>query len=229
MNIGKSIILVATIAATVFAGPKTEQNADAKAAPVSESAVQIQLASNLSQYGIANKDALSMITAAKIVKSLSIKPDTTKKEGEATQATAAPKSTGVTPVLDLNQLLAKAKEYAGGRKDLLALIEEVKNSKSKQVANYEGWAIRDSRVDAKSIDTWPVTFVAGVAANVTISGDGDTDLDLKIYDSNDNLICEALSYIDDESCTWYPRWTGEFKVKVINRGSVYNRYQILFQ
>ena len=76
-------------------------------------------------------------------------------------------------------------------------------------------------------DTWTYTFRANSEARVTVDGDGDTDLDLYIYDENDNLITKDDDTTDYCVCTWTPRWTGKFKIKIVNRGSVYNRYHLM--
>ena len=60
---------------------------------------------------------------------------------------------------------------------------------------------------------------------VFVSGDGDTDLDVYVYDEDGNLVAS-----DDECCeggiAWTPCRIGKFTIKVINRGSVYNCYTI---
>ena len=83
------------------------------------------------------------------------------------------------------------------------------------------------KVLAGYTDTWTYTFRANSQARVTVDGDGDTDLDLYIYDENDNLITKDDDGIDYCVCTWTPRWTGQFKIKIVNRGSVYNRYRLM--
>ena len=83
------------------------------------------------------------------------------------------------------------------------------------------------KVLANHTDTWTYTFRANSQARVTVDGDGDTDLDLYIYDENDNLITKDDDGIDYCVCTWTPRWTGQFKIKIVNRGNVYNRYQLI--
>ena len=47
---------------------------------------------------------------------------------------------------------------------------------------------------------------------------------LDTYDSNGNLIDSDTDYTDNCVCTWTPRWTGNFRIKIVNRGGVYNRY-----
>lgn len=83
------------------------------------------------------------------------------------------------------------------------------------------------KVLAGYTDTWTYTFRANSEARVTVDGDGDTDLDLYIYDENNNLITKDDDNIDYCICTWTPKWTGTFKIKIVNRGSVYNRYHLM--
>lgn len=75
-------------------------------------------------------------------------------------------------------------------------------------------------------DIYEVGFRAGEPAVVVVRGDGDTDLDLYIYDENGNLVASDTDDTDDCMVRWVPRWTGRFVIKVVNRGSVDNRYQI---
>jgi hypothetical protein len=80
------------------------------------------------------------------------------------------------------------------------------------------------RVYARSINTYYIDFYGGEYAEVAIVGDGDTDLDLFVYDENGNLIGSGESYSDVEVVGWTPRWTGTFTVEVHNLGSVYNDF-----
>ena len=61
---------------------------------------------------------------------------------------------------------------------------------------------------------------------VAVVGDGDTDLDLYIYDSNGNLIEKDDDYTDTCYCSWTPKWTGAFTIKIKNRGGVCNYYTL---
>ena len=69
--------------------------------------------------------------------------------------------------------------------------------------------------------------MANELAEVLVSGDGDTDLDLYVYDSNGNLIAKDIDYSDDCYVRWIPAWTGRFIIRIVNRGPVYNRFVIL--
>jgi hypothetical protein len=63
-------------------------------------------------------------------------------------------------------------------------------------------------------------------AQIFISGDGDTDLDLYVYDGN-GLAVKAESYGDDEVVNLTIYNSGYFIVRVTNRGKVYNDYSLV--
>jgi hypothetical protein len=81
-------------------------------------------------------------------------------------------------------------------------------------------------VRARTTDVYHVTFRGGEVAAVAIAGDGDTDLDLFVYDQNGNQICRSVRSRDTEACRWTPAWTGTFRIEVKNLGGVANRYRI---
>jgi len=73
-------------------------------------------------------------------------------------------------------------------------------------------------------DTYTVTLPAGETTRIQVRGDGDTDLDLFVYDENGNLIASDTDYTDNCIVNVTPRWTGVFYIRIVNRGSVYNQY-----
>ena len=79
-------------------------------------------------------------------------------------------------------------------------------------------------VGAFRTDVYTEWFRGGEIATVVVSGDGDTDLDVFVYDEYGTLVAWDTGYTDDCLVVWRPRWTGPFRIKVVNRGSFYNRY-----
>jgi hypothetical protein len=59
-----------------------------------------------------------------------------------------------------------------------------------------------------------------------VKGDGDTRLDLYVYDENGNLITSQVGPGDNCLARWQPKWTGPFTIRVVNRGGIGNRYYI---
>ena len=82
------------------------------------------------------------------------------------------------------------------------------------------------RVAAYRSDVYWVRFRGGEFAAINVSGDATTDLDLYVYDANGNLIEFDEDATDECLVSWTPRWTGSFRVVIVNRGPVYNDYML---
>ena len=83
-----------------------------------------------------------------------------------------------------------------------------------------------TRVNARAADVYTISFRGGESARITVAGDGDTDLDLYVYDEFGNLVASDDDSTDYCVVGWTPRFTGPFTVRVVNRGGVYNQYRI---
>ena len=79
-------------------------------------------------------------------------------------------------------------------------------------------------VKANASDIYNVTLKKGETFYIYVSVDGDTDLDLFVYDENDNMVDSDVEGDDECLCVVTPKWTGKFKIKIKNYGNVYNRY-----
>jgi hypothetical protein len=89
-----------------------------------------------------------------------------------------------------------------------------------------GPADTQTSVDAYSSDRYTITFRGGETAMIVVEGDGDTDLDLYVYDENGHLVDCDTDATDFCVAVWNPRWTGVFHVVIRNLGSVYNVYYL---
>lgn len=105
----------------------------------------------------------------------------------------------------------------------LANSNEANNTNNTEPDSY-----REYRVRANSTQTHRVFLEEG-SAEIAISGDGDTDLDLYIYDKFGNRIASADGNTDDESVNLTIYRTGYFTVKIVNRGDVYNDYSMFVE
>jgi hypothetical protein len=81
-------------------------------------------------------------------------------------------------------------------------------------------------VEARATDIFYVSFYGDELAVVAIAGDGDTDLDLYVYDENGILIASDTDSTDTCVVRFWPKWTGAFRIEVRNLGPVGNRYEI---
>lgn len=200
---------------------QTETKEDAGQSSEGDNA--FQLACNLSRYGYANKNALSLIQAAQIVKENGFERKAMEKPTETSDGgKESGEKSGSKIELDAAKLLADAKALANGDQNLLGVIASVEKSQTRGAVG--GWWYDYGTVSAYSTVQYSINFRAGERAVVAVSGDGDTDLDLYVYDGNGNLIGSDTDYTDDCVVAWYPRWTGTFYIRIKNRGGVYNRY-----
>ena len=81
-------------------------------------------------------------------------------------------------------------------------------------------------VNAYDTDNYDAVFFGGEMAVITVVGDGDTDLDLFVYDDNGNLVISDTGSSDAAGVSFVPSFTRRYSVQVKNLGSVYNVYTI---
>ena len=195
----KILLTLALVAAAqfTFAQEKTD---DAKQ-PASELMTQLRLASDLARYGYETYSASALIEAARILNGV--------------------------PTYELTpESFIKGEGPADGNATLLALADQVKIDNGTSRGRVGGAAVHEDCVYANCTDNYTIRFIAGEEAEVAVVGDGDTDLDLYIYDSNGNLIEKDDDYTDTCYCSWTPKWTGAFTIKIKNRGGVCNYYTL---
>lgn len=222
----KFLLSAALLLSTMTWAQDAEKKQELKG-EVSPALSAIRLANDLVKYGYAQQSALPLIEALQILNENQTQPLNAERTGDSVDTSkSAEKSSKVS--LDYAAILASAKEFADGDNTLLQLIASIE---AEGQGSHRGAVNGPSRhydsVNGGSSDTYQVNFVANYLAEVAVSGDGDTDLDLYVYDSNGNLIASDTDYSDDCYVSWVPAWTGRFVIKVVNRGPVYNRYVIL--
>lgn len=80
-------------------------------------------------------------------------------------------------------------------------------------------------VSAHDRDTYFITFKGKESAEVLVTGDGSTDLDCAAYDNNGNMVAKDIDPGDTCYLSWSPRWTGKFRIMIVNLGNTDNEYQ----
>ena len=209
-----TVISTATMAQQ---GKGTNEGEPTKPTASSQAVDSLATAASLVRYGDANKDALSLITAARIM--ALVGSSDSKAETVSTAGASEKKENKAT----VEAILARAKQYAGARADLVALANDAALATRGAVP---GPGRKTTVVGRGMTDVYRVTFRGGEPARVLVSGDGDSDLDLYVHDENGNLICKDDDGTDDMVCGWNPRWTGAFSIRVKNLGMA-NQYTIV--
>lgn len=198
---------VRVLAACLFAlpghagdrGPNVDRDAklDAGQSPALSAVERLALSDRLAAYGVRHSDPVALVQAAKIRKGL--------EPG---------KSGGYT----FDGLLERAAALAPGNPAVEALIADARSYRSRDLPLVgAGVSALQKLVPSKGADRADLTFRGETAAVVYVSGPGDADLDLYVYDEYNNLICSDESAGSGAQCSWRPRWTGSFLVDVRNK------------
>lgn len=205
---------------------RVERKGAEQNSPAAQGLERLQLAASIAKYGRETKSASALVLAAKMLKEIPaevFKADVKSEGGmdDAMEKKAAGK-------LTVESLLDDARKFAGSDKAVLDSIQAVekmsKNGGSKGAVGGQtrGYYV----VTAGATNSYTVTFRGGEEAIVAISGDGDTDLDLLVYDEYGNLVAADDGYSDDAIVRFYPRRTGRFIIRVKNIGRVANEFVI---
>ncbi len=82
------------------------------------------------------------------------------------------------------------------------------------------------RVEAFASRSFDVCCSGGEWTQITVSGDGTSDLDLLVYDGFGRLIASDTDSSDECVATFFVTRGGDFRVVVRNLGGIYNDFRI---
>ncbi len=217
--IAGAVMMGAGAAAFAEEGTNVSQDETKSGTPVAK---LLAMARDLVDYGRQNNDALSLIVAAQIKQQIGLKQVDRKPKTEG----SGDPSPDTTPELTVDAILDEAKTMSSNDETIVGLADDVKASATKGRTAGPGYNVQT--IPGSSTDSYDgVSFDGGAYAEVYAEGSGRTNLDLYIYDENGNLICSDTDGSDVSYCGWTPRWTGNFSIKVINRGDASNRYALI--
>lgn len=206
--------LVLAIAATALsalpAGAAQDKRANlsdtmGEATPAGQAVETLALAYRLADHARGAGDPRAMIVAARMIASASL--------GSGTQ----PSTPGPDPTAQ--DLFAEAATLAAGDAALLGEIEAARAEENRGTICKLSCAIRTVQT-VPAGTSWRVRFNArgGEPLIVGVRREGATGMDLKIYDENENLVCQDLSQNVTLYCRVNPMWTGPFFAVVVNHG-----------
>lgn len=178
----------------------------ALAAPLS-AVKTAQLSAELYAAGLAADDPVLLIAAAKLRKSLEF-----RGAGEAP--------------LGWEAMLASAEDLAAGDDALLGLIGDVRAEASKGVASGPMYSI--GTLARGGTDKFPgVGFAAGDYAEIYLEAQAETDLNLRVFDSQDQLVCADTDPSPIAYCGWTAAGGGAFVLQVENAGPQDTAYALM--
>jgi hypothetical protein len=193
--------------------------------PPSADMEALQTATQLAKYGYDTDSASALIGAAEILVYIRTQPMATTgtESGQTADSGAKSGNPEYTPA----NLLADARRLAGRDATMLAWASEVEAAMNTQTRGALGGPrYQVDRVYANSTLTYQLQFRINQRAEVIVSGDGDTDLDLYIYDPYGTLVAYDEHWSDYCEVSWYPRYSGNYRIVIKNWGRVYNQFQI---
>lgn len=213
----KSIIfaLVASVFlnASAIAGGNNVVNSGPKSPPsaMSMAVSDLLMANQLAAYGLAKSDSLALISAASIIKDIPTKPGDVRKDG------GAPDEKVDGTQFTYTYLLDKAKEFSGGRKEILDTIKGVESRGARGLET--GPVAKSTTVKAHTADVYSARFKGLEQAIVGVIGKGDVDFNCTVHDENGGLVTSDRSTSSVCAMEWTPIWAGTYKIKVINASS----------
>ena len=167
-----------------------------------------QLSAELYAAGTAAQDPLLLIAAAQLRKSLAFRGP----------AEAAP--------LEWQVMLSEAQAFAAGDEALLGIIADVQAEASKGVAS--GPVYQIGRLTPGAVDKFPaMAFAAGDYAEIYVEAKSATDLNLRVFDSQGQLVCADTDPSPIAYCGWTAATGGDFAVQVENLGPQDTGYALM--
>lgn len=82
-----------------------------------------------------------------------------------------------------------------------------------------------SRVPAFGANVHKIVYKGGEQADFSVTGDGDTTLNVIVRDRFGNEVVRTRGPGDRCRVTWRPSLTAEYFIYVVNDGNVYNEYR----
>jgi hypothetical protein len=199
-------LLAALIALALPAGAET-------ASPVKVA----ELSARLYAQGVASGDALLILSAAKLRKTLAPVAADRAPEGGG-PGEGAP--------LTWEEMLAAAEALAAGDAALLGLIDDVRVETAKGAAS--GPVYNIGRLANGGADTYPpIEFRGGEYAEVYVEAKAATNLNLIVYDDRGRLVCSDTDISHIAYCGWTPAEGGTFTLKVENKGPTSAAYALM--
>jgi hypothetical protein len=224
LSIALATTALMALCAPAAAQDKSGPNVDTSATGTPGGASTLAVAQQLYAIGTANKDALTVLAAARLAASVTATDGPEIKKETKGDAVAETEDPADAPV-EAATMLAMAKELAGDDDTLLGLIED---AEAEGARGRIGGAVRHlSRLPGGMTDVWEVPFYGNSYAELAVIGDGDSNLDVLVTDENGNTVCFDVSWSDKVSCDFVPAWNGYFYITVQNTGSKRNSYYLL--
>lgn len=123
----------------------------------------------------------------------------------------------------MNHLMTRTMPLVG----LLAALTTVGPVPTAHAGAVGGPVHRVDRVSANSRVSYTINCRGGEWTNLLLRGDGDTDLDVFVYDRSGRLVASHTDDSDICFARWFSATTQTYTVVVRNWGPVYNQFVLM--
>lgn len=185
---------------------------------------QVHLAYQLIRYGYQERSALPLITALQVLRTQGTSSNEaiiTKVDGSSPIENDSLKNVKLS--FDEKQIINDATLFASENANLLSLLKDLQTQTRDALPGLDSPRTVRDRVNAGATDVWKIVLRGGKPVHLFVMGDGDTDLDVFVYDTEGNLVADD-SGCDEAGISFTPRWTMTYIIKIKNLGKVYNQY-----
>jgi hypothetical protein len=183
----------------------------------------IVLARQLATYGVRTRSALALAAAAQILlDNPTVRLDSSESPPPHSDVPLSSKA------LDVQTLLSEARALSGADPALRSIISQLDAaSRTTGRGSGDGPRQRYAQIAGLASRTHRVDFVSNAPAVVYISGDGGTNLELGVYDSQGKLVASDVTRFGDCLVKWVPRQSGSYRVEVRNRDPTADWYLLI--
>lgn len=178
------------------------------------------LSRQLYDAGVAQGDALLVLSAAKLRKGLDVERVERAPDG------ASADMDGPAPHLDWQAMLETAQELAGANDMLLGLIEDIRTESTKGLIGGRIYNITSLKSGGNH-NYSDLEFEGKKFAEIYLEGSGRGDLNLFIYDDQNRLVCSDTDISRIAYCYWRPSETASFTAVVENKGPSAANYSLM--
>ena len=198
----------------------TARTAVDMASPEFQATRDVSLAYQLASYGRRARVPEALVTAARILLDTPMRPMQVEKQGGDSSSTGQVAA----PTLGPATLLAEA-ESMTDEPAVRNLIQQLRKRLTvKTRGGSRGAMVHMDRISPGNRDVFNKSFSGGETAIVRVTGDGNTNLDIHVYDENGKPIGEDTSPTDACIVVWKPQRTGKFRIEISNLGEEPNTY-----
>jgi len=184
----------------------------------------------LIEYGREEKFPLALLTAAEIIGTSQVVEDTQIPLRENTPSAQE----DISPVQqEPYDLIEEAVIMSGNDPHVTALSDMIKEKIEEYQANPDskgthGAVTGHSLLPPYESEKWYIPCYPGEASTIEIIGDGNTNLDIFVYDKCNTLVASDSNKSDKCSVTWIPKWKEKFQAEVVNMNDKNNNYVIIY-